>query len=113
MGRIKELLYDGPNGFADFKMNGEDAIPPQEWFFNPDLRWEMEYEEWTNSEGYVAYVNDELEITKPIYSKSDLVDALQYAKKSIIIEPEEVGKEVYERLFSEKIFEYLNKSNGS
>jgi hypothetical protein len=56
-------------------------------------------------------VNDEIEITKPIYSKGDLADALQYAAKSIIIEPEEVGKEVYNRLLFEKIFEYLNKSN--
>jgi hypothetical protein len=56
-------------------------------------------------------VNDEIEITKPIYSKGDLADALQYARKSIIIEPEEVGKEIYDRLFSEKVFEYLNKSD--
>ena len=90
MGRVKELLND-------------------RWFMDRDYRYDVEYEEWTNSEGYVAFVNDELELTKPIYSKGELVDALQYAGKSIIIEPEEVGKEVYNRLFSEKIVEYLNK----
>ena len=108
MGRTKDLLYDGPNGFADWKIGGDD-MPPYEWFFNPDLRYDMEYEEWMNSEGYVTFVNDEIEITKPKYSDGDLIDALQYARNSIIIEPEEVGKEVYDRLFSEKIFEYLNK----
>jgi len=108
MGRTKDLLYDGPDGFNDWKI-GKDDMPPYEWFFNPDLRYDMEYEEWTNSEGYVTFVNDEFNLTKPIYSKGDLADALQYARKSIIIEPQEVGKEVYDRLFSEKVFEYLNK----
>ena len=69
----------------------------------------MEYAEWENSEGYVTFVNDEIEITKPKYSDGDLIDALQYARKGIIIEPGEVGKEVYDRLFSEKVFEYLKK----
>ena len=108
MGRTKDLLYDGPDGFNDWKVEKGD-MPPYEWFFNPDLRYDMEYEEWMNSEGYVTFVNDEIEITKPKYSDGDLIDALQYARKGIIIEPEEVGKEVYDRLFSEKIFEYLNK----
>jgi hypothetical protein len=107
MGKTKELLYDG-NIFDDWKVEGVD-IPNHEWFFNPDLRYDMEYAEWETSEGYVTFVNDELNITNPIYSKGDLADALQYARKSIIIEPEEVGKEIYNRLFSEKVFEYLNK----
>lgn len=107
MGRTKDLLYDGPNGFDDWKSE-KDWMPGHEWFFNPDLRYDMEHEEWMNSEGYVTFVNDEIELTKPKYSDSDLIDALQYARSGIIIEPEEVGKEVYDRLFSEKVFEYLN-----
>jgi hypothetical protein len=92
MGRVKDLLYDGPDGFNDWKSDKE-WMPDHEWFFNPDSRhWDAEYEEWSNSDG-------------------DVVDALQYASKSIIIEPEEVGKEVYDRLFSEKVVEYLNKFN--
>lgn len=108
MGRVKDLLYDGTDGFNEWKISKED-LPNHEWFMNPDLRYDMEYAEWENSEGYVAFVNDELNITKPIYSKGDVVDALQYATKSIIIEPQEVGKEVYNKLFSEKVVEYLNK----
>jgi len=90
MGRVKELLND-------------------RWFMDRDYRYDVEYQEWESSEGYVSFVNDELSITKPIYSKGDVVDALQYATKSIIIEPQEVGKEVYNKLFSEKVVEYLNK----
>jgi hypothetical protein len=112
MGKTKELLYDGPDGFNDWKIGKED-LPNHEWFMNPDLRYDMEYKEWENSEGYVAFVNDEIDITKPKHSDGDVVDALQYAQKSIIIEPQEVGKEIYNRLFSEKVFEYLNKSNGN
>jgi len=111
MGKTKELLYDG-NIFDDWKIESND-LPDHHWFMNPDLRFDMEYEEWSNSEGYVTFVNDEIELTKLKYSDGDLIDGLQYARKSIIIEPEEVGKEVYDRLFSEKIFEYLKKLNGT
>jgi len=34
--------------------------------------------------------------------------ATRYASKSITIDPSEVGKEVYDMLFSEKIEEYLS-----
>jgi hypothetical protein len=111
MGRTKELLYDG-NIFDDWKVESND-LPDHQWFMNPDLRFDMEYEEWSNSEAYVTFVNEEIDITKKKYSDGDISDALQYAHKSIIIEPEEVGKEVYNRLFSEKIFEYLNKTYGT
>lgn len=110
MGKTKDLLYDGP--FNDWKPDLEN-MPNDEWFFNPDLRYDLEYEEWANSEGYVTMVNDEIDMLKKKYSDGDVVDALQYASKSIIIEPSEVGKEVYERLFSEKVVEYLNKLNGT
>ena len=92
MGRVKELLND-------------------RWFMDRDYRYDVEYKEWENSEGYVSFVNEELFDTKPIYSRGEIVDALEYASKSIIIEPEEVGKEIYNRLFSEKVVEYLNTTN--
>jgi len=92
MGRVKELLND-------------------KWFMDRDYRYDVEYKEWENSEGYVSFVNEELFDTKPIYSRGEIVDALEYASKSIIIEPEEVGKEIYNRLFSEKVVEYLNTTN--
>jgi len=92
MGRVKELLND-------------------KWFMDRDYRYDVEYQEWESSEGYVSFVNEELFDTKPIYSRGEIVDALQYASKSIIIEPDEVGKEIYNRLFSEKVVEYLNNLN--
>ena len=110
MGKVKDLLYDGPDAFNDWKSDKE-WMPDHEWFFNPDSRYDMEYAEWENSEGYVTFVNDEIDMLKKKYSDGDVVDALQYASKSIIIEPEEVGKEVYNKLFSEKVVEYLNKFN--
>jgi|TARA_B100001094_G_scaffold158325_1_gene153258 hypothetical protein len=110
MGKTKDLLYDGP--FDDWKPDLND-MPDDAWFFNPDLRYDLEYEEWENSEGYVTFVNEEIDMLKKKYSDGEVVDALQYASKSIIIEPSEVGKEVYEKLFSEKVVEYLNKLNGT
>lgn len=92
MGKVKELLND-------------------KWFMDRDYRYDVEYQEWESSEGYVSFVNEELFDTKPIYSRGEIVDALQYASKSIIIEPDEVGKEIYNRLFSEKVVEYLNNLN--
>ena len=109
MGKTKQLLYDGPNGFNDWKLDS-DGMPDDRWFMNPDVRFEAEYQEWYDGEGYVSFVNDEIDIAKPKYSDGEVVDALKYASNSIIIDASEVGKGVYDKLFSEKIMEYLNKS---
>ena len=69
---------------------------------------ELEYQEWLETEGFVEYVNGEIDMTKPRYSESDIMSATRYASKSIIVDPCEVGKEVYDMLFSEKIEEYLS-----
>lgn len=69
---------------------------------------ELEYQEWLKTEGFVEYVNGEIDSTKPRYSESDIMGATRYASKSIIVDPCEVGKEVYDMLFSEKIEEYLS-----
>lgn len=69
---------------------------------------ELEYQEWLETEGFVEYVNGEIDMTKPRYSESDIMGATRYASKSIIVDPCEVGKEVYDMLFSEKIEEYLS-----
>ena len=66
------------------------------------------YQEWLESDEFVEYVNRELDTTKPQYSESDIMGATRYAYKSITIEPSEVGKQVYDMLFSEKIEEYLS-----
>ncbi len=72
-----------------------------------------ETEQWLESDEYVNFVNDELATLKPIYSQSDVSSAIRYASTQIQIDPSEVGKEVYDMLFSEKIQEYLNShKNG-
>ena len=69
---------------------------------------EIEYQEWLKTEGFVEYVNGEIDMTKPRYSESDIMGATRYASQQITIEPCEIGKEVYDMLFSEKIEEYLS-----
>jgi hypothetical protein len=69
---------------------------------------DSDYSRWMESDEFVNFVNDELATLKPIYSQSDVNDAVRYASTQIQIEPSEVGKEVYDMLFSEKIQEYLN-----
>ena len=67
-----------------------------------------QYQEWLESDEFVEYVNRELDTTKLQYSESDIMNATRYASKGITIDPSEVGKEVYDMLFSEKIEEYLS-----
>lgn len=45
----------------------------------------------------------------PIYSRNDIMLATQYASDSITIEPNEVGKKVYDELYEEKVLEYLTR----
>jgi hypothetical protein len=68
---------------------------------------DSDYSRWMESDEFVNFVNDELATLKPIYSESDIMNATKYASEQIQIEPSEVGKEVYDTLFSEKIKEFL------
>ena len=67
-----------------------------------------QYNEWLQSDEFVEYVNREIDKTRPLYSESDIMNATRYASEHITIEPNEVGKKVYDMLFSEKIEEYLS-----
>jgi hypothetical protein len=73
---------------------------------------ELEYQEWLQSDGFVEYVNGEIDMTKPRYSEIDMSSAIRYASQQITLDPSEVGKEVYDMLFSEKIEEYLTLYGG-
>ena len=97
MGRTKELL--------DELHITEEDIMNELTSRNDD---EYQYQKWMESEEFVEYVNAEIDSTKPLYSESDIMRATRYASKSITINPSEVGKEVYDMLFSEKIEEYLS-----
>jgi hypothetical protein len=98
MGKSKEL-FD-----FDLELTNED-IEQELMMRNDD---EYQYQQWMESEEFVEYVNAEIDSTKPLYSESDIMGATRYASKSITIQPSEVGKEVYDMLFSEKIEEYLS-----
>ena len=93
MAKIKKLL---------------DGLTQQELEEMLYKRYDNEYEDWLQSDEFVEYVNGEIEKTKPIYSESDIMFATRYASKMITIDPSEVGKDVYDMLFSEKIEEYLS-----
>jgi hypothetical protein len=69
---------------------------------------DSDYNKWLESEEFVEFVNGEIQSTKPVYSEYDVMNSIRYASNQIQIEPSEVGKEVYDMLFSEKIQEYLN-----
>ena len=73
---------------------------------------QLEYQEWLQSDGFVEYVNGEIDMTKSRYSEIDITSATRYASQQITIDPTEVGKEVYDMLFSEKIEEYLSLHGG-
>ena len=70
--------------------------------------YDYQYQKWLESKEFVEYVNSELDSTRPRYSEYDVMSATRYASQQIIIDPSEVGKEVYDMLFSEKIEEYLS-----
>lgn len=80
------------------------------YLYNKNLR-DAEYEEWSNGEGYVAFVNEELESTKLKYSISDVSSAIKYGVSAVQVTAEEVGSDVYGKLLHEKVFEYLNRIN--
>ena len=97
MGRTKDLL-------GDLHITEEDILD-ELTARNDD---EYQYKQWMESQEFAEYVNAEIDSTKPLYSESDIMGATRYASKSIMIEPSEVGKQVYDMLFSEKIEEYLS-----
>jgi hypothetical protein len=97
MGRTKDLL-------GDLHITEEDILD-ELTARNDD---EYQYKQWMESQEFVEYVNAEIDSTKPLYSESDIMGATRYASEHITIEPSEVGKKVYDMLFSEKIEEYLS-----
>ena len=97
MGKIKNLLND-----VDMFQEDIEADLYRRY------KDELEYEEWLRSKEFVEYVNNEVIINTPKYSENDITSATRYASQQITINPSEVGKKVYDTLFSEKIQEYLS-----
>ena len=96
MGRTKNYL-------DTLNLNEEELN--QELYSRADS--EYQYNKWLDSPEFVEYINAELDSTRPRYSEHDIMSATRYASEYITIEPSEVGKKVYDMLFSEKIEEYL------
>ena len=90
MGRVKDLHFEFINDM------------------NQMVDVDYQFEEYLQSEKYVDEVNSVLESTKPKYSSSDVEQAISYAFDSVIVESDEVGKDVYGKLIHEKVIEYLN-----
>ena len=101
MGRTKDLI-------DDLNLSQEDIEAD---LFNR-YQDELEYEEWLQTEGFVEYVNGEIDSHRPRYSEADIMGATRYASQQITIEPSEVGKEVYDMFKKEYIeFKKIYKSN--
>ena len=91
MGRVKEQLLNEHQNETD------------------TADYAYQFELWQKSKEYVNMVNDELMDTQPIYSKSNIDEAVCYAFKGVEVSQSEVGSDVYSKLIYGKIKEYLNK----
>ena len=96
MGRTKNFL-------DSLNLNEEELN--EELYSRADS--DYQYNKWLDSPEFVEYINGEIDSTRPRYSEQDISSATRYASTHITIEPSEVGKDVYDMLFSEKIEEYL------
>jgi len=98
MGKIKEShlsnLNDAEIDEIIYKMNEDE---------------ERKYQEWITSDEYIQFVNEQLAETNLEFSMVDIQNALIWAKSAINVEPTDIGKDVYDILFIEKVEEHLNK----
>ena len=84
MGRTKDLIDDLNISQEDIEMDLYNRYQD-----------ELEYEEWLQTEGFVEYVNGEIDSHRPRYSEADIMGATRYASEQITINPSEVGKEYF------------------
>ena len=68
---------------------------------------DYDYEEYRKSNEYAEMVNEEIEKTQPKYSEKDVEEALKVAFKSITINPNEVGIDVFGQLIHDEADRYL------
>jgi len=57
----------------------------------------------------MTQINIELENNKPKFSNNNIEDAFTYASESVIIPSDELGMDVYLKLYKEKFEEYISK----
>jgi hypothetical protein len=97
MGKIKEHLI---NNLSEDDFNTIQEISDEE---------ERRYQEWLQSDEYIDFVNEQLRESNELFSLNDIKNALDWAKSAINVEPTDIGKDVYDILFIEKVEEHLNK----
>ena len=97
MGKIKEHLI---NNLSEDDFNTIQEISDEE---------ERRYQEWLQSDEYIEFVNEQLRESNELFSLNDIKNALDWAKSAINVEPTDIGKDVYDILFIEKVEEHLNK----
>ena len=88
MGKTKNLL----EGIDDALERADDAY---------------QYEQWRNSKEYVDMANEEFALHKPKHSDAQIDVAISEAFKSLQVTSEEVGIDVYEKLFRQHFYENL------
>lgn len=64
-------------------------------------------------ENLVEEANKEFGLAQAVFSYSDITDSINYAFRSVVVDPSEVGMDVYSDLIHEKVLEYLNQEMGS
>ena len=67
-----------------------------------------EFEDFKNSQEYVAKVNEEFNLHKSKYSDAEVDNAIKYAFECIQLPPEEIGINVYQKLWRQHFYEILN-----
>jgi hypothetical protein len=98
MGKTKEMLND-------FQLSQEEI--DNELYVRGDE--DFQYEQWKNSPEYVDFVNSQIALATPKYSQVDVDNAVSIAFKSLVVTSEEVGIDVYEKLFRQHLYENLPK----
>ena len=71
-------------------------------------RDDIDYEEYRNSKEFIDEVNRKFDEHKPKYSDAEVNNALNYAFDCIQLPPEEIGIDVYKKLFRQHFYEILN-----
>tara|TARA_B100000214_G_C23912964_1_gene602253 strand:- start:786 stop:1067 length:282 start_codon:yes stop_codon:yes gene_type:complete len=92
MGKIKRLLDEE---------NQSDFIT--------DKELDEQFNEWKNSEQYAEMINNQFELHKSKYSDAELDNAIKYAFECIMLPMEEVGSDVYQKLWRQHFWEILNQ----
>ena len=85
--------------------------PESREFEEMDKQYEddaYQYEQWKNSPEYDDMVNKEFARHKPKYSEAEIDNAIKNGFASLQVTSEEVGIDVYEKLFRQHFKEALN-----